>query len=283
MSDNRATIVSPVMLEGVGLHLGQPCTLTFRPAPSGSGRNFVRTDLPGSPTIPAHVSVAVFAERRTQLGEGATALHTVEHVLAAAVGEEIDDLIIELDASEPPVLDGSSEQFVEALRRAGRHEWDEPATLLVLEEPFRLEDGVSVYEALPADALRLEVIIEFPHPLIGRQEILLDVTPESFARDLAGARTFGFVHEVAALQAKGLIRGATTDNAVVVGPSGVVSNVLRWPDEFVRHKALDCVGDLALAGARVRAHVRAERPSHSGTLRFVRELLARAVTSIPGT
>ncbi len=103
MSDKRATIARPVTLDGVGLHLGQPCTLTFRPAPLGSGRNFVRTDLAGSPTIPAHVSVAVFAERRTQLGEGANALHTVEHVLAAAVAEEIDDLIIELDASEPPL------------------------------------------------------------------------------------------------------------------------------------------------------------------------------------
>ncbi|MHB1225006.1 MAG: UDP-3-O-acyl-N-acetylglucosamine deacetylase [Gemmatimonadaceae bacterium] len=280
MSDNRATIARPVTLDGIGLHLGQPCRLTFRPAPSGTGRVFVRTDLHGSPATPAHVDGAVFAERRTQLGEGDAALHTVEHVLAAVAAEELDDLFIELDASEPPVLDGSSLPFVEALRSAGREEWPEPAPVLVIDEPLRLEDGVSVYEARPADGLFLEVVIEFPHPLIGRQELRLEVTRDSFAHELAAARTFGFVHEVAALQEKGLIRGATTDNAVVVGPGGIVSNVLRWPDEFVRHKALDCVGDLALAGARVRAHVFAERPSHSGTVRFVRELLARAAPSV---
>lgn len=280
MSDNRATIVRTVTLDGIGLHLGQACRLTFRPAPSGTGRVFVRTDLPGSPATPAHVSVAVFAERRTQLGDGSAALHTVEHVLAAVAAEELDDLIIEMDAPEPPVLDGSARPFVEALRGAGREEWPEAAPLLVVDEPLRIEDGDSVYEARPADGLILDVVIDFPHPLIGRQELRLEVTPGSFAGELAGARTFGFVHEVAALQAKGLIRGATTDNAVVVGPSGVVGNVLRWPDEFVRHKALDCVGDLALAGARVRAHVFAERPSHSGTVRFVRELLARAASSV---
>lgn len=280
MSANRATIVRPVTLDGIGLHLGQWCRLTFRPAPPGTGRIFVRTDLPGAPVIPAHVSVAVFAERRTQLGDGATALHTVEHVLAAVAAEELDDLIIELDAPEPPVLDGSAQPFVEALRSAGREECAEAARLLVIDAPLRVEDGDSVYEARPADRLTLDVVIEFPHPLIGRQSLRIDVTPDTFARELAGARTFGFVHEVAALQEKGLIRGATTDNAVVVGPSGVVSNVLRWPDEFVRHKALDCVGDLALAGARVRAHVSATRPSHSGTVRFVRELLVRAASSV---
>lgn len=277
----RATIARPVTVEGVGLHLGHVCRLTFHPAPAGTGRVFARADLPGAPQTPALADHAEAAERRTQLGNGADALHTVEHVLAAVVAAEIDDLLIEMDAPEPPVLDGSSRGFVEALREAGRVELDAPAPELRLDRPVRVEDGASVYEAHPADALRLEVSIEFPHPLIGRQAIDLAVTPQSFASELAGARTFGFVHEVEALQAKGLIRGASTANAVVLGPDGVVDNATRWPDEFVRHKALDCVGDLALAGRRVCARIIALRPSHRGTLMLVRAMLAQAAAPGP--
>jgi UDP-3-O-acyl N-acetylglucosamine deacetylase len=272
----RATIARPVTVQGIGLHLGHDCSLTFRPAPAGTGRVFVRTDLPGAPRTPVLASHAEAAERRTQLGTGPDALHTVEHVLAAVVAAELDDLVIEMDAPEPPVLDGSSRGFVQALAEAGRRELGACAPELHLARPVRVEDGVSVYEAHPADELRLEVAIEFPHPLVGRQAIALTVTPESFASELAAARTFGFVHEVAALQAKGLIRGASTANAVVLGPDGVVENATRWPDEFVRHKALDCVGDLALAGQRVRARIVAERPSHRGTLMLVRAMLAQA-------
>lgn len=276
MSARRATIGAPVTVEGVGLHLGHPCRLTFRPAPSGSGRGFVRVDRPGRPRIPALASVAVLAERRTQLGTGADALHTVEHVLAALAALQIDDVEIEIDAPEPPVLDGSAVGFVAALGRAGRVELPAAADVLTVATPLRVEDGGSAYEAHPCDRLVLEVAIDFPHPMIGHQAMRLDVTADSFERELAAARTFGFVHEVAALQAKGLIRGASTGNAVVLDEAGVVENTLRWPDEFVRHKALDCVGDLALSGRRIHARVVAHRPSHSGTVQFVRALLAHA-------
>jgi UDP-3-O-[3-hydroxymyristoyl] N-acetylglucosamine deacetylase/3-hydroxyacyl-[acyl-carrier-protein] dehydratase len=137
-------------------------------------------------------------------------------------------------------------------------------------------DGASVYEATASSRLELDVSIAFPHPLIGAQQIALDVTAETFNRELAGARTFGFVHEVEALRAAGLIQGASTANAVVLDDAGLVEATLRWPDEFVRHKALDCVGDLALAGARVRGRICAYRPSHKGTVLFVRELLRTA-------
>ena len=200
----------------------------------------------------------------------------MEHLLAAVVALELDDLVLELDAPEPPVLDGSSRGFLDALREAGRVEHGEPAPVLRLREPVRVADGASVYEAYPADDLRVEVGIDFPHPLVGRQRIALAVSAASFDAELADARTFGFVHEVEALQAMGLIRGGSTQNALVLGPDGVVDNALRWPDEFVRHKALDCVGDLALVGARVAARVVAERPSHSGTLQLVRAMLAHA-------
>jgi len=269
----RRTIAAERSLDGVGLHLGVPVRLTFRPGPSGSGLRFRRVDLPGQPAIPATVEQVVLTERRTQIGEEPAAVHTVEHVLAAAAGLQIDDLEIVLDGPEPPIADGSAAPFVEALRAAGIVEQPGCVHYLTLTEPVRVVDGDSVYEAHPASRLELDVVIDFPHALIGRQATRLVVSPETFVRELAGARTFGFVGEVEALRARGLIKGASTANAVVLDDTGVVDAVLRWPDEFVRHKALDCVGDLALAGARVRARVHADRPSHRGTALLVRAIL----------
>ncbi len=272
----RQTVQRTASVQGVGLHLGQPVTLQFEPAPSQTGVVFVRSDRPDAVPVRAHASVAVLADRRTQLGEGAEAFHTVEHVLAAVAALEIDDLRIVMDAAEPPIADGSARVFLDALRAAGIREHGGPARYLTVMAPIRVVDGESVYEATPSPRLELDVSIAFPHPLIGEQATTLVVTAESFARELAGARTFGFVHEVEALRAAGLIQGASTDNAIVLDATGLVETTLRWPDEFVRHKALDCVGDLALAGARVRGHIRAFRPSHKGTVQFVRELLRTA-------
>jgi UDP-3-O-[3-hydroxymyristoyl] N-acetylglucosamine deacetylase / 3-hydroxyacyl-[acyl-carrier-protein] dehydratase len=273
---SRRTIAGPATVEGVGLHLGQPCRLTFRPAASGTDVRFVRTDRPGSVPIPVHVTHAVEAERRTQLGTGDAALHTVEHVLAAVASQQVDDLTIEMDGPEPPIMDGSAQPFLEALLRTGIAEQPGEPEWLDLAEPVRVIDGASVYEAYPSDRLQLQVTIDFPHPLIGRQAGSWDVTRESFVRELAPARTFGFVREVEALRAKGLIQGASTQNAIVLDEQGLVETTLRWPDEFVRHKAMDCVGDLALAGRRVRARVVAHKPSHRGTVTLVREMTRAA-------
>nr|WP_025412224.1 UDP-3-O-acyl-N-acetylglucosamine deacetylase [Gemmatirosa kalamazoonensis] len=269
----RRTIAREATLSGVGLHLGEPCTLAFRPGGVGQGIVFRRVDLPDRPEIPARVGVAVEAQRRTQLGTGDDALHTVEHVLAAVAGAGIDDLVIEMDAAEPPILDGSSVEFLAALDGAGVVGHGGAADVLTLDEPVRVIDGESVYEAFPADELRVEVSIDFPHPLIGRQCGRYVVTPETFRRELAAARTFGFVREVEALRAMGLIKGASLENAVVLDETEVISDGLRWPDEFVRHKAMDCVGDLALAGARVQARIVAQKPSHRGTVTLVRALV----------
>ena len=268
----RRTIGGPVVLDGVGLHLGVPCRLEFRPARVESGIRFRRVDLPGEPVIGATVDHAVLTERRTQLGEGASALHTVEHVLAAVAGAAIDDLEIRMSGPEPPIMDGSAAPFHQALQAAGLVDHGGTVHYLDVLDPLRVEDGDSWYEASAATALELDVRIEFPHPLIGRQTGEWIVTPETFASELAGARTFGFLHEVELLRGKGLIQGATTDNAVVLDEQGLVRTTLRWPDEFVRHKALDCVGDLALAGARVRARIVAHKPSHRGTVLLVRAM-----------
>jgi UDP-3-O-[3-hydroxymyristoyl] N-acetylglucosamine deacetylase/3-hydroxyacyl-[acyl-carrier-protein] dehydratase len=272
---SRFTVARPVTLEGIGLHLGKPCALTFNPASSGSGIRFRRTDLPDSAPIPATVAEVSASERRTQLGSGENTVHTVEHVLAAVAALGIDDVEIEMDGPEPPILDGSASPFFDLLKSAGLAAQEGEPDYLMLSEPVRIIDGDSVYEAYPSNDLQLDVTIEFPHPQIGRQSRTFNVSADVFESEMSRARTFGFVNEVEWLRARGLIKGASVDNAIVLDDTGVVSGPLRWHDEFVRHKAMDCVGDLALAGAKVRARIVAVKPSHRGTVTLVREL-ARA-------
>jgi UDP-3-O-[3-hydroxymyristoyl] N-acetylglucosamine deacetylase/3-hydroxyacyl-[acyl-carrier-protein] dehydratase len=280
---HRQTVKAPVSLRGIGLHLGQPCTLTFLPAAPGDGIAFERTDIAGAHPIPARVGEVSASERRTQLGHGENTVHTVEHVLASVAAVGITDVVIGMDGPEPPILDGSSGPFLEAIDSTGLASLDGRPEILTLSEPVRIIDGESVYEAFPSDALELDVTIEFAHESIGRQSLRIDVTAGSFRSQLARARTFGFLHEVEMLRSKGLIRGASAENAVVLDDTGVVSGELRWPDEFVRHKTLDCVGDLALAGAQVRARIVALRPSHRGTVTLVRELVrAGRIQSVSG-
>lgn len=276
---SRRTLATPAEVQGVGLHLGLPCRLRFTSAVAGSGRTFVRMDLPGAPEFRANAASAVLAERRTQLGEGEGALHTVEHVLSAVAGAGVDDLRIEMDGPEPPIMDGSAAPFLDALVAAGFEEQPGAPSVLTLAEPVVVEDGESRYEAHPADRLELDVTIEFPHPLIGVQRWVGEITPDVYSSELAAARTFGFVHEVEYLRSRGLIQGASTENAVVldVETAGLVGCELRWPDEFVRHKAMDCVGDLALAEARIHARVVAVRPSHRGTVLLVREMVRQGM------
>ena len=271
---SRRTIGRPITLEGIGLHLGVPVRLTFRPAPSEFGVVFRRSDLPEAPQIAARVERALLTERRTQLGADPVSVHTVEHVLAAVYGADVQDVLIDLDGPEPPIMDGSAAPFLQAIQSAGIVEHGGSVPDLLLRGPVRFADGDSWYEAWPSQRLELDVSIDFPHPLIGRQQGCYCVTAGSFASELAPARTFGFVHEVESLRAMGLIRGASTANAVVLDETSVVDATLRWPDEFLRHKALDVVGDLALAGARVRARIVARKPSHRGTVQLLRAMIA---------
>ncbi len=271
---SRRTIERSNTLEGVGLHLGVPVQLTFHPAPAGHGVVFRRSDLDGAPVIPARVDRALLTQRRTQLGEDPISVHTVEHVLAAVAGAEIHDLLIDLDGPEPPIMDGSAGPFLEALLAAGCRDQPGAVPILSIPGPVRVIDGESSYEAWPSQSLELEVSIDFPHPLIGRQQGRYCVTAATFARELASARTFGFVREVEQLRSAGLIKGASTANAVVLDEERVLDTELRWPDEFLRHKAMDMVGDLALAGARVCARIIARKPSHRGTVQLLKAMIS---------
>ncbi|CAN5288914.1 bifunctional UDP-3-O-[3-hydroxymyristoyl] N-acetylglucosamine deacetylase/3-hydroxyacyl-ACP dehydratase [soil metagenome] len=270
----RRTVAAPVSLVGTGLHLGRPCTLEFKPAGASEGIVFERSDLPGRPRVPARVQYVTETERRTQLARGEAVFYTVEHVLAALVAAGVDDVVVVLDAPEPPIFDGSAAPFVEAIQTAGIRENGGNARFLDLTEVVRVIDGDSVYEAAPADELTLDVTVEFPHPLIGRQQGHFRIARDEPMRDLVPARTFGFIREVEMLRGLGLIQGATLETSIVLDEIGVISpGGLKWPDEFVRHKALDCLGDLALVGARVRARITAVKPSHRGTVTLVREMI----------
>ncbi|HTK57118.1 MAG TPA: UDP-3-O-acyl-N-acetylglucosamine deacetylase [Gemmatimonadales bacterium] len=268
----RRTLAAPVAVRGIGLHTGATTEASFAPAAPGTGIRFRRSDLPEAAPIPATLPNVEATERRTAIGPAPATIHTVEHLLAAVSALELDDVEIALDGPEPPIVDGSFRPFLEALGGAGVKEQEGDATVYTVERPFTLEVGESRYEVRPADAFSMAVSIDFPHPVVGQQAGRWTVTPEQFAGELAGARTFGLIKDVEALRAKGLALGASTENAIALDDTGVVGTKLRWPDEFVRHKAGDLVGDLALLGGRLRAHVEAHRPSHHGNAALARQI-----------
>ncbi len=277
----QRTLLHEAECRGVGLHTGAPVRLRVLPAPADAGITFVRTDLPGDAPREIRAEIANLADepRRTALTRDGASVHTVEHLLAAAMGLGVTSLRVELDGPELPGMDGSAADFVALLDRAGIRELPamrrEIRVTQPLEEPMEDGDHARV-RALPASdgGLTVTYLLEHPGTPIGRQELTLPVTEETFRRAIAPARTFCLLAEAEALRAAGLGKGATTDNTLVVGPDGVIGNSLRFPDEFVRHKILDLLGDLALAGAALRAHVVAERSGHAQNRALVRRLLA---------
>lgn len=267
------TLAAEATIEGTGIHTGEPAEVRLRPAPPGTGIRFRRLDLEGEPEVPAALEHVVSTERGTTLGVGEVRVHTVEHLLAAVMACEVDNLWIEISGPEVPILDGSFRPFFDRLREAGRACQGEAARVLELNRPVQVEvNGQTSYVAVPAEAFRVSATIEFGHPLVGRQFASFAVTPEEFGREIAPARTFGFLKEAEALRARGLARGATIENAILLDDKGLVTGELRFADEFVRHKIGDVVGDLALLGRRIRGHVVAQRPSHSGNVALAREL-----------
>ena len=266
----RRTIEGTAEQSGIGLHTGASTRVTIRAAAAESGVRFRRVDLSSRPEIPAQVAEVEATERRTAIGHGEATIHTVEHLLAAVAALDLDDLVIELDGPEPPILDGSFGPWFTSLEAAGIRLQDGEPTTYRVARPFTVTEGEASYVVSPAEGLRLTTTIEWSHPLIGRQTGSWDISGDCFRTDLAQARTFGFTHEVEALKDRGLLKGGTMESAVVLSDQGVMSGPLRWPDEFVRHKTGDILGDLALVGGRVRAHVVANRPSHQGNVAVAR-------------
>jgi UDP-3-O-[3-hydroxymyristoyl] N-acetylglucosamine deacetylase / 3-hydroxyacyl-[acyl-carrier-protein] dehydratase len=283
MSMEQQTIRSQQTLTGVGLHTGNQVTLRFVPAEAGTGIRFRRIDLPDSPFVPATLDSVVATDRSTTLRVGDARISTVEHVLAAVGACEVDNLIIELDGPEVPIGDGSFTPFFELLRDAGITTQGQPARILELKESVRATGpGGASYVAVPDETYRVAATIEFAHPLIRRQFGAFHVAADEFATEIAAARTFGFLADAESLRERGLVKGVSFDNALILDEQGVASGSLRWPDEFVRHKAGDIIGDLVLLGRRLKLQVIATKPSHAGNIELARALSQAAQRSVGG-
>lgn len=273
----QKTLKNAIHCTGVGLHSGKPISMTLRPADIGTGLVFRRTDGDAAGVeLPARFDAVCDTRMCTVLGDrDGVSIGTVEHLMAALAGCEIDNAVIELDGPEVPIMDGSSEPFVFLIECAGITVQDAPRRALKLLRPVRVVDGEAEASLLPGEDFTVALGIEFDTKAIGRQELFLTVSAQAFRKDIARARTFGFLHEVEALRKIGLARGGSLDNAVVVAGDRVMNEEgLRFEDEFVRHKVLDCIGDLYLAGGPLLAHYRGRRPGHALTNKLLRAVFA---------
>ncbi len=274
MRQKQRTIQNPAEFTGVGVNLGRTVTLRLLPAPPDSGVCFVRADLPGAPSIPASPDHVVPKLRRTVLRKGDAEVQMTEHLLAAIHGLDLDNLAVELRGPEFPACDGSARAFADLLLKAGIVEQDQPRVPRTLAEPVSVSDESSTITALPAaSGLSLAYTLEYPHLSLPGQHFDIQVTPESFARELAPARTFVFQREAPALLASGLGRGASLENTLVLRDDGsLIYGRLRFPDEFARHKVVDLLGDLRLLGAGLAARIVAVRSGHAQNLQLVEQL-----------
>lgn len=294
----QTTIKSEVSLKGVGLHTGKEVTMTFKPAPVNNGYTFVRVDLEGQPVVEADATYVVNTQRGTNLEKKGVKIQTSEHVLAAFIGCDIDNVIIELDASEPPIMDGSSKFFVEAIEKAGVEIQEAERKVYVVKEVISYTDEATGSEiiVMPSDDYQVTAMVDFGTKVLGTQNATLKNISE-FKTEIASSRTFSFLHELEALLNNGLIKGGDLNNAIVyvdkeispetmenlkvafgkdsiaIKPNGILDNLtLHYPNEAARHKLLDVVGDLALVGTRIKGKVIANKPGHFVNTQFAKKL-----------
>ena len=298
MIKKQKTIKNEISLSGVGLHTGNKVTITFKPAAINHGFSFTRIDLEGSPTIEAKAEYVVNTQRGTNIEKNGVQIQTSEHVLAAAVGLDIDNLTIEIDSSEPPIMDGSSKYFIEALEKAGIAEQDAPIEEYVVKEIISYKDEATGSEIIlmPSDQYQITTMVDFGTKILGTQNATLE-TMLDFKKEIADARTFSFLHEIEMLLENDLIKGGDLNNAIVyvdkelsestmnklqkafnkkdikVKSNGILDNLtLHWANEAARHKLLDVIGDLALVGVRIKGKVIANKPGHAINTTFAKKL-----------
>lgn len=271
----QRTIKKEIGCTGIGMHSGKRVKMVVRPLPPSTGIAFMRTDLPGQPTIKASWQNVVDTRLATTLGYQGGQVATVEHFLAAAFGLGVDNLLLEIDGPELPIMDGSAADFVKLLQQSGIVEQGVPLKYLRLLRSVKVSEGDREAALLPGPGFSLSLVIDYDHPLIGTQSFAWALTRRSFEEEISRSRTFGFLKEVQALKANGLAQGGSLSNAVVVGENHVLNrDGLRYQDEFVRHKALDCLGDLALMGFPLLAHYQAYKPGHALNHKLVTKVLA---------
>lgn len=301
MLEKQRTIREPVTISGVGLHTGNKSNMTFKPAPEDYGIRFVRIDMEGRPEIPADIDHVIDISRGTTIAKDGAEVHTVEHVLASIVGCEIDNIAVELDSNEPPVMDGSAIYYVEALKKAGAVDQEAKRDYLVIADLVHYHDeknNVDIVGLPLKDDFRVSVMIDFNNPALGVQHTGLFDLQKEFETEFAPSRTFCFLSEIEYLRNQGLIKGGDLDNAIVIvdkeaspeeldgikkklgiegsvilGSTGILDNrQLRYKNEPARHKLLDLIGDLALIGAPVKGQILAARPGHRSNVEFTKML-----------
>ncbi len=277
MYQQQRTLAEKVSCTGLGLHTGAPVQLSLRPARVDSGIRFVRRKGAGFSEVAASPEVVSSTSHATSLGAGDARVSTVEHLLAALYALGVSNACIELDGPEVPVMDGSAASFVHLIQSAGIYDQHEPRAVIQIDRKIEIRHGDRSISLEPARHFQISYMIDFAHPAIGVQRLRIDqLQAASFEIELARARTFGFLDDVEALRRAGLARGGSLANTVVLDAAGVMNpGGLRWRDEFVRHKALDLVGDLSLLGLPIRGHVRVERGGHALHVELVREVLQR--------
>jgi UDP-3-O-[3-hydroxymyristoyl] N-acetylglucosamine deacetylase len=272
------TLAGPAIMAGLGLHTGERVRMAIRPAPAGSGVVFVRTDVKDRDNrVPATAEAVVATRLGTVIANASgVKVSTIEHLMAALAALGVDNVTVELDGPEVPIMDGSAEPFIELLDRAGFRRQQQPQRYIEVLEEVVVEEGDKSARLLPCSRFEMFFEVDFPTAVIGRQSVDLVVTEDSFRKELSAARTFGFVEEVEALRAAGLARGGSLENAIVIDGDTVLNpEGLRFPDEFARHKALDAVGDLYVLGMPMLARFEGRKAGHGLNNAVVRALLAR--------
>ncbi len=270
--DLQRTVKRESTYSGIGLHTGNITSVAFKPAPPNSGIKFVRSDLPGKPGVEANIKNVISVARGTTLGNGSFQIQTVEHIMATLCGLGIDNLIVEVNADEPPVADGSGLPFVETLEKAGLEEQNFEKEYFEITEPVRFSDGDVHLVVLPSDEFKVSTTIDYKHHILKSQYGSFTITKEIFEKEIAPARTYCFEHEIESLKRRGLARGGSLENAVVIGQNGIHNKDLRFPDEFVRHKILDLMGDVYLIGKPLKVHIIAIRCGHAANIALTRKL-----------
>jgi UDP-3-O-[3-hydroxymyristoyl] N-acetylglucosamine deacetylase len=264
MNHHQQTIAIPVSCSGIGVHSGKIVNLAIKPAPVNHGIRFVRTDLPGRPGVSAHFNNVVDTSLATVIGDEGCIVSTVEHLMAGLTGMSIDNAIVEIDAYELPIMDGSAGPFTELIKSAGVQRQEGNKCYFKVNQPVSLTENDKSVTVYPAAEFRITCTIVYDHPLIGTQTCDFAINRETFEKEICSARTFGFLHEVEMMKRYGLARGGSLDNAVVIDGQEVLNEGgLRYPDEFVRHKVLDCIGDFSLIGMPIMGHVVARKSGHA--------------------
>ena len=272
---NQRTLERAVSCTGIGLHSGKTVHLTLKPAFINHGIKFVRKDLPDNPCIPARFNCVVDTSLATVIGSDGVIVSTIEHLMACLAGLSIDNVIVELDSYEVPVMDGSAGPFTRMILDAGICELEAPRHFFRLTEPIELEQDGKFVGAYPDDTFKITCHIDFEHPLIRSQSCTIEVVDNVFEREISAARTFGFLHEVEYMKRYGLARGGSLDNAVVIDENKVINDEgLRYEDEFVRHKLLDSIGDFSLLGMPILGHIVTRKSGHAFNHAFLKRFFS---------